>query len=151
MTDTIDTADRIDALIAHYGNGEDGSSPTRTQWARIFARDPAHPITLLNFFKLRAAAEYAPGINLAGSGQDAFERYAAVSIPSMEEAGGKFLMVAPFEGSFAGTEKDWDVIAVGSYPDAHALLTLYENSDYQEAYFHRTAACAAQEVLIGAA
>ena len=151
MTSASDTKKRIDALIAQYGTGRDASSPTRAQWERVFARNPEQPITLINFFKLRETALYGSENDLGGSGQEAFDRYAAVSIPSMEAAGGKFLMVAPFEGTFAGDDRDWDLIAIGSYPDVHALLRLYENPEYQKVFFHRTAACAAQEVLIASA
>ena len=151
MTPAEETTARIDALIAAYGTGSDGTCPKSPQWESIFARDPELPITLINFFKLHEKAHYGPERDLGGSGQEAFDRYAAVSIPSMEAVGGKFLMVAPFAGTFAGDDRDWDLIAIGSYPDVHALLTLYENPNYQKAFFHRTAACAAQEVLIASA
>lgn len=151
MDTTNKTQKQIDKLLSVYGAGHDGCSPTRAQWESVLARDPEQPITLMNFFKLRETAQYGPDSDLGGTGQEAFDRYASVSIPSMQAAGGKFLIVAPFEGTFVGGNKNWDLIAVGSYPDVPSLLRLFEDSDYQRVFFHRTAACADQEVLIASA
>ena len=46
------------------------------------------------------------------AGQAAFEWYSAVSMPAMERAGGRFLLVGPFEATFMGQDEDWDLIAV---------------------------------------
>ena len=138
---------RMDALIAAYGDGGDGSSPTAKQWAALLGRDPGSPVTLVNSFKLRDRAAYGRGA-ADTSGQAAFDRYAAVSVPSMEAAGGKFLLVAPAAGAFCGPEEGWDLVAIGSYPDLHALLRLFEDPSYQACFHHRTAACAKQKVVV---
>ena len=89
---------------------------------------------------------YADGTQ--ATGQEAFDRYAAVSMPTMERCGGRFLLAAPFGGTFAGENEDWDLIVVGSYPNTRALFQLFEEDGYQKVFHHRTAACAKQKVLI---
>lgn len=124
--------------------------PNANQWARIFEKPADSPVTLINFFKLRDFAEYPTDTSEADlglSGQEAFGLYAAVSIPTMERIGGKFLLVGPYEGTFIGTNEDWDLIAVGSYPNRQALLDLYSDPDYRAVFRHRTAACAKQKVI----
>ena len=74
--------------------------------------------------------------------------YAEVSMPALHKAGGKFLLVAPVEGMFAGVPEDWDLVAIGSYPNTDALLALFEDGAYQAAFHHRTAACQRQKVLL---
>ncbi|MBX2804893.1 MAG: DUF1330 domain-containing protein [Hyphomicrobiales bacterium] len=136
-----------------YGNGNDGSSPTNEQWRSIVARPPEEEITLINFFKLRHVADYSAATLITGApeatGQDAFNAYAGVSIPTMERVGGKFLFVGPFGGMFLGPREEWDIIAVGNYPNLQALIDLYSDADYRKAFAHRTAACERQKVIVG--
>ena len=139
---------RIDQLIEWYGEGMDGSSPTREQWAHIFNRPQDQAITLINLFKMRDLATYPQDEHSVASGQDAFDRYAAVSMPALEKVGGKFLLVAPYETQFVGPAEDWDLVAIGFYPNTAALLNLFENKVYREAFIHRTAACERQRVFV---
>lgn len=142
---------QIQQLIEWYGEGNDGSCPTEQQWTNILSLPTAEPITLINFFKIRTSAQYpdsAPQEASGISGMDAFNKYAEVSIPTMEKVGGKFLHVGPFAGSFLGDKEEWDVVAIGSYPNLPALLDLYINPDYRAVFHHRTAACEHQKVLI---
>lgn len=148
--------DRVARLIARYGDGSDGASPTAEQWRQVLGRPAGSPLTLINFFKLRERALYpdeaiASATSASGhmeSGKAAFDRYAAVSIPCMEKIGGRFLLVAPFEAGFVGPDEDWDLVAIGTYADTEVLLSLWEDADYHAAYPHRTAACARQKVAI---
>lgn len=134
-----------------YGDGQDGACPTSDQWRRILERPADKPITLINFFKLRESARYPVGAQPDEgeiSGQDAFGRYSAVSMPTMQRVGGRFLLVGPFEGMFQGEDEDWDLVAIGSYPDLQAFLGLYTDPDYRAVFHHRTAACARQKVIV---
>lgn len=148
------TDERIDRLLDHYGDGSDGSAPTEAQWRHVFERSEELPITLINFFKMRSHAAYgreAPGLESEATGEEAFRRYSEVSIPTVEKIGGRFLLVAPLEAMFLGGAEDWDLVAIGSYPNTAALLALFEDPDYQAVSRHRAAACARQKVLICAA
>lgn len=142
---TIDR--RVVQLCEWYGDGRDGACPTPAQWRQILERPAAKALTLINFFRLREVAAYQDAAETA-SGQEAFARYAEVSMPTMERVGGRFLLVGPYEGMFLGEPEDWDLIAVGSYPDSDAFMALYGDPGYRAAFRHRTAACARQKVVV---
>ncbi len=139
--------DTIQSLLEAYGDGSDGAAPTQEQWRQILERDPDRAFSLVNFFKFREKAEYGTETSLQASGNEAFQRYADVSVPSMQAAGGEFLAVAPYAGSFLGPEQDWDLIAIGKYPNLAAFISLYANAKYIEAFQHRKAAVARQFVV----
>ncbi len=66
----------------------------------------------------------------------------------MHKAGGEFLAVAPYAGNLLGAIEDWDLIAIGKYPNLTALTTLYTDLAYVKAFMHRTAAVASQAVMV---
>lgn len=137
---------RIESLIAAYGEGD--GLPSRPQWEALCALPEEVPVTLLNFFKFRNEARYGDTSGETPcTGAEAFSRYAAVSAPALERAGGRFTLLAPFGGSFIGAAEDWDFVAAGSYPGRHAVLALFEDEDYRRCYVHRLAACERQKVL----
>lgn len=140
---------RIARLIEVFGKGEGASAPTSAQWGALASRAADVPVTLVNFFKLRATALYPAGADATPcSGQEAFSRYAAVSAPGLDKVGGKFILLAPFEASLIGAAEDWDFVAIGSYPDLAAVFALFEMPEYQSAFTHRVAACERQKTLI---
>ena len=142
---------RLAALINVYGEGLDGGTPTNAQWRHLLETESAGKTTLINFFKMRDTAEYpmaSPHAQKPGSGEDAFMRYAEVSVPTLEKVGGSFLLHGPFDGMFTGEDEEWDVIVVGTYPNRAAVLSLFEDSDYQSVFEHRSAACSRQKVFI---
>ncbi|MGR3279205.1 DUF1330 domain-containing protein [Acaryochloris marina NIES-2412] len=140
----------VKQLCTWYGDGCDDLSPKADQWLQILKRPPEKPITLINFFKFRPIAEYPQEDRLRSniSGQDAFSHYSSVSIPTMEQVGGQFLLVAPYEGMFLGQEEDWDLIAIGTYPNIKSFMGLHTDLDYRTAYRHRKAACERQKVIL---
>jgi len=145
-----DFSTRVAAIITSYGEGVKAGMPDRDIWTRLESAS-GQPVTLVNFFKLRAEAVYSPdfpGGDANVDGQTAFNRYAAVSMPTLVKVGGQFLAAAPFGGTFVGESEDWDIVAIGTYPDAEALLSLYETPEYQQAYAHRNAACITQRVSL---
>ena len=145
----MDVNTTVEHFLELYGDGESGNTPTRDQWKRVISREPNASFVLVNFFKLRAEAKYQESSNQSfASGEDAFARYAAVSVPAMTEAGGEFVSVAPFAGSFLGEDEDWDLIAIGKYPNLESFLSLYRNPKYIEAFEHRIAAVLKQAVLV---
>ncbi len=139
--------EQTDNFLAWYGGGDNGSSPTAAQWSRLMQRPADKPVTLVNLFKIRDVAEYENGGD-GISGHEAFSSYSAVSIPTMERVGGKFLYVGPFQGSFLGDDEQWDLVAIGAYPDLHALVNLYSDEGYRSVFHHRAAACERQKVFV---
>ncbi len=144
------TANKISQLTAWYGDGANGTCPTSAQWLNVLSLDEGLSFKLINFFKFREIALYPTDQqqNTKISGTDAFDLYAATSIPTMQNAGGSFAHVAPYTGSLLGDQEDWDLIAIGSYPDNKCFWELYSDSAYREAFAHRTAACEKQKVLL---
>ncbi len=138
----------LSSLVDAYGDGADGNAPTPDQWRRVLERDPDSSFSLVNFFKFNDKADYGSGDEPEASGDEAFQRYADVSVPSMKGAGGEFLAVAPFAGSLLGNDQDWDLIAIGKYPNLKAFMSLYLNAAYIQAFRHRTAAVARQNVVV---
>jgi len=139
---------RIRALLAAYGDGADGGAPTETQWRRLLERTADAPTLVFNLFKLRKRAVYTDGRGDDVPGAEAFARYSAVSMPTLSKVGGHFLTVSSFQGGLVGEDEDWDLVAVGSYPDREAVLALFEDPAYREAWVHRRAACLRQRVWI---
>jgi len=133
-------------LAKWYSDTFGAAAPSALQWKHLLDRPEDEPVTLVNFFKLRREAIYERENGL--SGQEAFDRYASVSMPTLAKVGGVFLMVAPFEASFIGEDEDWDIIAIGKYPNKQAVFDLFDDESYRVAYAHRVAACAKQRVML---
>lgn len=128
--------DEVERRIEELGRWYGASGPTAAQWRRVVAGNTGAPLTLINFFKLRP------------SGMESMLRYAAVSGPAMARAGGAFLLTGPFESTLIGEEEDWDLVAIGRYPDRASLLALFADDAYRAAWADRTAAVARQRVVI---
>lgn len=135
---------RAAALQQQYGV-DDG--PTIAQWQRVIDGPSGSPLTVINFFKLRTVARYATAGEPV-SGLEAMMRYAAVSGAALQKVGGRFLLSGPFETTLIGDDEDWDLVAIGAYPTRDALLALFDDSAYQNAWTHRAAAVERQRVLI---
>lgn len=151
----MDVKQRIFQLTEWYGDGSDGACPTPAQWRKVLDRPADGPFNLVNFFKLRKEARYPSDAAerddqsmIPTSGEDAFEAYSSVSVPAMARVGGSFVFVGPYQGMFLGEEEDWDLIAIGSFPDSETLIDLFADPDYRACYPHRTAACARQRVVL---
>jgi len=142
---------RITAIIQAYGAGPEVGMPSRDTWARLAEISPDQPVTLVNFFKMRDRAYYPAAFvddDVDVDGETAFNRYASVSMPSLEKVGGRFLLVSPFGETFIGSIENWDLVAVGAYPGPGSIISLFELPEYRQAYVHRTAACATQRVSL---
>lgn len=128
------TIDRIETMLQSYSQmGVDGL-PKKSAWTQLISLDSGQPISLINFFKFGDTALYPDGFDRNAtdvSGKTAFDRYAAVSGDCLTRAGGRFLLVAPFGSNMMGRDKEWDLVAIGSYPNASSLLSLFEQQEYQ--------------------
>ncbi|MGH7787961.1 MAG: DUF1330 domain-containing protein [Candidatus Binatia bacterium] len=139
---TVDV--RAAELAAWYG---ETAGPTAAQWRRVLSGPQGAPITLINFFKLRAVVRDGDG---ASSGMDAMMRYAAVSGPTLVKVGGRFLLTGAFEATFMGEDEDWDLVAIAAYPDRAALFALLDDDAYRAAWADRVAAVERQRVVVAA-
>jgi uncharacterized protein (DUF1330 family) len=142
-----DVASRIDRLRQSYAAI---GGPAPDQWASLLSLPVDRPVTLVNLFAFRDVADYGNSAASPETGQDAFNKYAAVSSPTLDGVGGRFVHFGGHHGNLVGDDESWDIVVVGEYPNVDALLALHEDPAYQDAYRHRVAACARQRVLISA-
>ncbi len=152
MLQTDNISEIVAQLTNAYGIEGDGVAPTASEWEAALSQPADQPITLINFFKFAEIASYGDDVPQTDqiSGQAAFEKYGAVSMPGLAKAGGKFLVTAPFGGTLISdgkTTDDWHMIVVGYYPDRASFLSLYADPDYIQAFRHRRAALETQKVL----
>lgn len=141
----------IPDLIKAYDHFAKGAGPTKSQWQVLNDLPEDQPITLVNFFRFHARAKYpssAPKDLRGITGQEAFGHYAAVSVPTLEKVGGRFIFMGTAARAFMGPDEQWDMVVVASYPNAGALSALHSDPAYIEAYSHRVAACEKQRVSI---
>ena len=147
MSSQHDLASRIDKLRQAYA---EIGGPAPDQWESLLSLPVDRPVTLVNLFAFRDVADYGDSAEAPVTGQDAFNKYAAVSSPTLDGVGGKFTHFGSHHGTLVGDDEPWDLVVVGEYPNLDALLALHEDPDYQDAYRHRVAACTRQRVLISA-
>ncbi len=131
-------------LVAHYEPEPDDAA--RARWRQLFDAQASGPIVLVNRFAFRDAAAYEDG--RSASGQAAFAAYAAVSVPTLARLGGRFLASSPPVVGLFGAGPEADLVVVGWYPDRAALLGLLRDPEYREAFAHRRAALAVDEVVV---
>lgn len=82
------------------------------------------------------------------SGKQAFSKYAQTSVPKVSEVGGHFVLRGMVEGGFIGEKLDeWDIIAIGHYPERERFLALLLDEEYQKAFKYRQAAVENQNVF----
>lgn len=145
MSTARQLADRVDHLRQSY---RDVGGPTPDQWQRLVELPADRPVSLINLFRFRDVADYGDPGEQSLTGRDAFNLYAAVSAPTLDSVGGRFVHFGSHLGTLVGDDETWDLVVVGEYPSLDALLALHEDPAYRDAYRHRSAACADQRVLI---
>jgi uncharacterized protein (DUF1330 family) len=136
----------IDALIAAYGEG--GVCPTRAQWERLLNQTQRRRIIVLNFFRVRAEADSSLIDGEVLTGFESMLRYSEVSRQKVAGVGGRFLATALFDGVLMGSDEEWSLVAIAEYPDQAALLSLFEDAEYQHAHRFRLAAVESQRVIV---
>ncbi len=143
MSQLVDD-DELNGLVEHYE--PEPNSAAADRWRRLFDDGLAGPILLINRFVFRDEADYKDGRECTG--RQAFGAYAAVSMPALARIGGRFLASSPPVAGLFGNPGEGDLVVVGWYPNRGALLELLRDSNYQEAFAHRRAALAVDEVVV---
>ena len=101
-------------------------------------------MTIVNLFALHQVARYDNGDTC--SGVEAMLRYSAGNAERLASLGGGFITTGLPTGVLWGSDEDWDVLAVASYPDVSAFWSLLADPGYRDAFVHRRAAVARQRV-----
>ena len=119
------------------------TEPTAQQLQQFRDADQDVPINMVNLLKFRDRAIYAQGeaeSKEALSGEQAYQKYAAVARQKIARNGGSIDFLAPNEQCFVGgTEDDWDLVVIVRYPNRAAYLRGFDSAEYQEAIRHRIA------------
>jgi uncharacterized protein (DUF1330 family) len=125
--------------------------PTPEQLQRLTRElGESGPIVMINLLRYREQAAYPQGTNATPcSGQEAYQRYAAVATRTIAEVGGRIVWMGAVKTAVIapqGEESD-DAILV-QYPSRQAFVDVVSRADYQAAAFHRTAALADSRLLL---
>jgi uncharacterized protein (DUF1330 family) len=136
--------DEIDAAIAgaamHGGFG--GVNPTEAQMRAVMA-GPDGPVQMLNLLKFRDRASYPDDYDGTEdtdvSGEDAYGRYAANTMPHVGKRGGRLVLLGRADEQVIGALGDWDQVAIVEYPSRAAFVDMGRDPDYLTGTVHRTA------------
>lgn len=103
------------------------------------------PVSMLNLLRFRTIADYSafpdldPGEPI--SGERAYRRYMAHTLPFLTAAGGSVRYLGAGGPVFIGPpDERWDLAMLVDYPDLQAFLGMASNDDYLAGIGHRTAA-----------
>ena len=78
------------------------------------------PVTMLNLLKFKP-----------GGGWAQYARYAAATAPLLEKAGGKVAHLGKAAEEVIGTDNDWDLVLLVTYPTRGAFLSMVGSEAYQ--------------------
>ena len=117
--------------------------PNDEQWE--FLRnypDQSAKIVMLNLLKYRAMAYYSDHRDeIPCSGEEAYQRYAALALPCVESVGGRIVYSGKSGASVIGpVDEKWDEIIVVEYPSIAAFQEMAFSDEYRSVAYHRAAA-----------
>lgn len=125
--------------------------PTAAQMQRLL-EEASHPgpLVMINLLRYRERAAYPAGSDAAAcSGREAYQRYGAVAVAKIREAGGRIRwMGAVRMAVIAPDGEEWDDAVLVEYPSRAAFLEMLAKPDYQAAAVHRVAALADSRLLL---
>jgi uncharacterized protein (DUF1330 family) len=125
--------------------------PTSEQFQRLVQDiTESGPVVMINLLRYRDRAQYPVGTDAAPcSGRDAYQRYAAVAVSTVEQVGGKILWMGTVKTAvIAPADETWDDAVLVQYPSRQAFVAMVSRADYQAAAVHRTAALADSRLLL---
>lgn len=120
--------------------------------AAVAKRGFSGPVRMLNLLQFRDLADYSETPELAPdsaiTGAEAYQIYAAHTMPHLAEAGGKVVFTGTGGPLLIGpTDARWDHVLIVEYPDITAMLSMTQNEEYLAGLGHRTAALADSRLL----
>ncbi|WP_068115318.1 DUF1330 domain-containing protein [Tropicimonas marinistellae] len=119
--------------------GEEFNADAREALAAI---PDDQPFGVINLLRYKTWAEYPPGVvSERLTGQQAYEKYAELSIPFVNKVGGVPMWRGDFAVTLIGPEPvPWDEIVIMQYPARSAFETMLDDPEYRKTLVHRTAA-----------
>ena len=121
-------------------NVENALTPNTDQMKALAEEGPGGPIYMVNLLKFKSNAEYEDGRETNLSGQAAYGIYAAEVVAHLAKVGGKPVIGGQVTGLTLGTVEDlWDTVAIATYPNRKAMLTMIMDPAYRKSAEHRAA------------
>jgi uncharacterized protein (DUF1330 family) len=123
-------------------------SPEKLQ--KLIAEAPDEsPIVMINLLRYRDRAEYPQGSDETPcSGEEAYQRYAALVLPMLDEVGAKVLWRGSVKHMVIGPAgEEWDEALLVQQPSRRAFLAMVSRPDYLRAAVHRSAALADSRLI----
>jgi uncharacterized protein (DUF1330 family) len=124
----------------HGGFG--GVNPTEAQMAAVIA-GPDGPVQMINLLKFKDHADYPADYDgpedTDVSGEEAYGRYGANTMPHVAKRGGRLVLLSVPNESVIGDPGEWDQLAVVEYPSRAAFIDMGQDPDYLAGTVHRTA------------
>lgn len=117
--------------------------PVASQLPGLLASLPKDtPIVMLNLLRFNDVARYPDG-QQAGSGREAYARYAKVALKKLRDIGATPVFLGAAHATLIGPSDElWHDVLLVRYPSIDAFKSMIEMPDYKEATKHRTAALA---------
>ena len=119
--------------------------PTQESGRAFFLRGSAGSVVMLNLLRFRAVADYSASPELAPdapiSGEEAYRRYMAHTLPHLEASGGRLLFFGRGGPFLIGPpEERWDAAMLVQQQSTAAFMTFASNREYLLGMGHRVAA-----------
>ena len=126
--------------------------PTQEAGAAFFGAPPEGPVVMLNLLRFREIADYGKHPELAPpspiSGEEAYARYAAHTLPLLRDAGSEVLFQGKGGPYLIGpADQTWDAVLLIRHRSAQDFLSFASNETYLAGIGHRTAALADSRLL----
>ncbi len=124
----------------HGGFG--GVNPTEAQMAAVLA-GPDGPVQMINLLKFKERADYPADYDGSEdtdvSGEEAYGRYGANTMPHVGRRGGRLVLLSVPNESVIGDPGEWDQLAIVEYPNRASFIDMGQDPDYLAGTVHRTA------------
>ena len=119
--------------------------PSGAAASAFFSRPPPGSVVMLNLLRFREVADYSASPELAPaapiSGESAYRKYMAHTLPHLEKSGGALLFYGRGGHFLIGpADERWDAAMLVRQRDVAAFLAFASNAEYLAGLGHRTAA-----------
>ena len=119
--------------------------PTEDSGRAFWQRGIEGPVVMLNLLRFRAVADYSAHPELAPggqiSGEAAFDRYVAHTLPFLNESGGELLFLGEGGRFLIGpAEERWDLAMLVRQSSVQSFMAFATHAGYLAGLGHRTAA-----------
>lgn len=114
--------------------------PNEEQMKGFLEGDDEKPIYMVNLLKFKEKAEYEDGRETNLTGQEAYAIYGQEVQEHLAKVGGGGTFSGKVTRLMLGEVEDlWDAVAIATYPNKKAMMTMMMDPEYQKSAVHRSA------------